>query len=123
MAADNVQVLNAAIFSDERLQYHDTLNSRLASQGGILRGHLVNEQALRNALRHANTLGGRSLGHGSWHAAQHAAQHTAGSTSRNSTGNSADNAGRTRRRRLLFLNHLNLLRNGRRSAKLAIVEF
>src|SRR5271157_4390730 len=62
VSADHVQVLNGTVLADHRLQDDCALNARLTSQRRIRRLHLVNQQALRYALRHSHTRRGGCLG-------------------------------------------------------------
>ena len=49
MPAHHVQVLDGAVLADQCLQDHRALNTGLTGQRRILRLHLVDQQALRNA--------------------------------------------------------------------------
>src|SRR5271157_1871309 len=58
VSADHVQVLDGTVLADHGLKHDRALNTRLAGQRRILRLHLMDQQSLRYALRHAHTLRG-----------------------------------------------------------------
>src|ERR1035437_1470390 len=123
VAADYVQVLDGAIFADQGLEHHRTLNTSLAGQRRINRCRFTDQQSLRDAGGYAHPLRGSGLGDryggGAKHTAQNAAHATPGHAARYAAHYASDSRGRWR---LVLFNHLNLFRNGGRCPQLAVVQ-
>src|SRR5580658_907053 len=112
MPADHVQVLDGTVLADQGLQHYRALNSGLLRQRRVLRRHLVNQQSLRHALGHANTLWRRGLGNGGGHAAHYAAQNSTHGPARYATGNATDYSGwASAWWGLILFDHLDFLRD------------
>ncbi len=89
----SVQILDGAVLADDSLQYHRTLNTGLAWPAEDSRLDLVHQQALGDALRHANALRSRRLGNRGGSAADNAAQNAAHGAAGHAAGYAAHDAG------------------------------
>jgi len=113
------KVFNRTVFADDGPQHNLTLNAGLPGKGWVVGVNPTDQKARGDALRYADTLRGRDLRHGHWRGTNNAANYPAHLATRNSSRNASDYASRCHRRRwgLIFLDHLNLLRNLGRGAQ------
>src|SRR2546423_11909797 len=85
MPADQLQVLNGAILADLRLQNYHALNTGLACQRRIYRGHFPNQKTRRNAGGNADARRSRHFRRCHRRAAQNAADYAAHGATRDAT--------------------------------------
>src|SRR5581483_715827 len=90
VTAEDVQILNGAVFSNHGSQYNATLNPGRAGEWRILGLHTMQNHSLRHALRNAHPLN-RNLGNRHRSAADNSADYAACGTPRYATRNSAHN--------------------------------
>src|SRR5580700_6259177 len=112
VSADQLQVFDVAFLADLSLQDDDALNASLTRQWRIHRLRLPDQQSGEYARRNPDTRWRCHLRRRNRYGAEHAANNAAHGSARNAARDTAHYAGRSHgRRRLVFLNHFDFLRN------------